>query len=417
MRWIFLICCAALTSCAREQPAAPPPLLYVWAGDADTAQPDFLAVIDADTASATYGRVLRTVSSGSHANGPHHTEYELVSNTLYANGWGSGRTFVFDVTNREQPRLARSFDSAGTWRFPHSFARLPNGNVLATFQSSGDSGYTASGGLVEMDSAGAVVRSVSGAAPGVPANETWTYSLLVLPDLDRVISTNTRMGMSPRMVHALEAQHRHVTPDAPSYHVQIWRLSDLRLLSTVRLPDQEGGQNAYVAEARRTANGEVFVNTFSCGVFRLTGLMTDAPRAEAVFLAPFRDPGYCAVPVVLGNYWIQPQATERAIVSLDMSDPARPREVSRITLDSTLSDPHWLALDSAGGRIVATSTGQPWVMMMTIDRTTGRLAIDERFRDASTARPGIITFDRQEWPHGVSGRAQPHGTVFAAARR
>ena len=412
MRWSLLICCAAITACVREQPSAAAPLLYVWAGDADTAQPDFLAVIDADTASATYGRVMHTAPVDSRSNGPHHTEHDLTGNTLYANGWGSGRTFVFDVSDRQQPRLLRSFDSAGTWRYPHSFARLPNGNVLATFQSSGDSGYTASGGLVELDSANHVVRAVSGAAPGIPANETWTYSLLVLPDLDRIVSTNTRMGMSPRREAALHAAHRHVAPDVPSFHVQIWRLSDLTLLSTVRLPDVPGGQNANVAEARRTANGEVFVNTFSCGVFRIHGLMTNAPRAEAVFTAPFRDPGYCAVPVVLGNYWIQPQATERAIVSLDMSDPGRPREVSRITLDSTLSDPHWLGLDSAGGRIVATSSGQPWVMMLTVDRATGRLAIDQRFGDGSGARAGVISFDRAAWPHGESGRARPHGAVF-----
>lgn len=405
--WLMIGFTLVATACARDDQASGS-LLYVWAGDADTAQPDFLAVLDADTASATYGQVLSTTSSGSQNNGPHHTEYQIGAATLFANGWGSGRTFIFDLADRGRPQLAGSFDHHGTWRYPHSYARLPNGNVLATVQSSGDSGYTPSGGLVELDNAGTVVRSASTLTPAVPARENWSYSLLVLADIDRVIGTHTRMGMSPARTASMEAAHRHVSPDAASTHVQIWRLSDLSLLSTVRLPPQTGGNHQYVAEARRTAGGEVFVNTFTCGLFRLTGLQSDTPRAEPALMAPFQDPGYCAVPVVLGNYWIQPNATERAIVSLDLSDPARPREVSRITLDSSLVAPHWLGLDSAGGRIVVTSSDLPWILMLRIDRSTGVLSVDERFGTA-----GQITFDREQWPHGASGQAQPHGAVFS----
>ena len=49
--------------------------LLVWASDAAHAAPDFLAVIDFDRDSATYGKVLRTVPlEGANATGnePHH---------------------------------------------------------------------------------------------------------------------------------------------------------------------------------------------------------------------------------------------------------------------------------------------------------------------------------------------------------
>jgi hypothetical protein len=49
--------------------------------------------------------------------------------------------------------------------------------------------------------------------------------------------------------------------------------------------------------------------------------------------------------------------------------------------------------------------------MLKIDRATGRITLDSAFRDAGSTRPGIA-FDRADWPHGATGAAVPHGTVF-----
>jgi hypothetical protein len=119
------------------------------------------------------------------------------------------------------------------------------------------------------------------------------------------------------------------------------------------------------------------------------------------------------VPVVVGNYWIQPSATEHAIVACDMSDSARPREVSRVTTSAPFRAPHWLAAEPSGRRIVVTADHPGvWVMLLEFDPATGRLSIDERFRDAGADRPGV-RFDRSDWPHGATGRAMPHGAVFS----
>jgi hypothetical protein len=37
--------------------------------------------------------------------------------------------------------------------------------------------------------------------------------------------------------------------------------------------------------------------------------------------------------------------------------------------------------------------------------------LDSAFRDANSTRPGVA-FDRVSWPHGTTGTAVPHGTVF-----
>jgi len=72
------------------RPAEPPPptaaaatgsYLYVFAGDADhtASERDFLAVIDADTTSATYAQVRATVPIGAGGTMPHHTELDSIA--------------------------------------------------------------------------------------------------------------------------------------------------------------------------------------------------------------------------------------------------------------------------------------------------------------------------------------------------
>jgi hypothetical protein len=397
----------------RPEPGATPgaDLLYVWAGDADEADPDFLAVIDVRAGSPQYGRVLTTVPVEGRGNVPHHTEYELTpGRLLFANGWGTGRTFLFDISAPEAPRVAGTFAERGGYAFPHSYARLPNGHVLATFQSTGE-GYAPPGGLVELDERGEFVRAVSGAAPGIPDRETWTYSLLVLPDLNRVVTTNTRMGMAAEWK---DTAHVHADADVQSTHVQVWRLSDLTLMATLELPPQEGGHNAWTAEPRRLARGDVYVNTFSCGLYRIDDVDGPQPSVASVLHSSFEGNGYCAVPVVVGDFWIQPSATERAIVAYDLRDATQPREASRLDLDPAFPRPHWLALDAAGSRIVVTAEAG-WVLLLHVDPATGALSMDEQFRDEGASQPGL-RFDRTDWPHGATGKAVPHGAVFGRGR-
>ncbi len=407
---------ACRRSTDRAASAADGGLLYVWAGDADERDPDFLAVVDADPASPGYGRILTTVPVEGRGNVPHHTEHALTGTTLFANGWQSGRTFLFDLADPLAPRVAGSFGERAGFRYPHTYARLPNGHVLATFQSSGES-YGPTGGLVELDGQGSVVRAVSGVSPDVPTNENWTYSLLALPDLDRVVTTNTRMGFPEEWrsaaMAAADPSHHHVSQDVRTTHVQVWRLSDLALLATLKLRPQDGGHEGWTAEPRRLANGEVYVNTFSCGLYRIAGVATERPTAAPVFFSRFEG-GFCAVPVVVGNLWIQPSASERSITAYDLTDSASPRVASRLALDSVYAGPHWLAYDSAASRLVVTAESEAWVLIVNVDRATGALSLDERFREPGAARAGI-TFDRPSWPHGVGGRAQPHGAVFGSA--
>src|SRR5712672_4879777 len=148
---------------AGPEPAASGHYLVVWAGDRAHQGNDFLAVIDADPASATYGRLLTSLATDQQSVRVHHTEYTMpASGMLFANDHDAGRTFIFDVRDPLHPTVANSFTDAGGYMHPHSYLRLPNGHVLATFQHahhgehhgehSSNGGHAgASGGLVEID--------------------------------------------------------------------------------------------------------------------------------------------------------------------------------------------------------------------------------------------------------------------------
>ena len=106
---------------------------------------------------------------------------------------------------------------------PHSFVRLPNGHVLATSQHQHHVEHEAHlpttdmgrvGGLVEIDDRGEVIRTASAADPAFPNALLTPYSLLVLPDIDRVISTNSSM---------------HLANIFSGATYQVWRLSDAQV--------------------------------------------------------------------------------------------------------------------------------------------------------------------------------------------
>jgi hypothetical protein len=54
----------------------------------------------------------------------------------------------------------------------------------------------------------------------------------------------------------------------------------------------------------------------------------------------------------------------------------------------------------------------PWVLLADFDPATGSLRVDSTFRASGSERPGVH-FGRDEWPHGATGPAVPHGAVFA----
>jgi hypothetical protein len=398
---------AALSSPAAA--AAPGHYLFVWSGDQAKAGKDFIAVIDGDPASSSYGRLVTSMATDQVGVMPHHTEYEMpAGGMLFANDFGAGRTFVLDLRDPLHPKVANTFGDLAGYAYPHSFVRLPNGHVLASFQyRSGamamhgdmmdgamERSGALDGGVVEIDDSGRAIRSASNADPAFPDAALQPYSLAILPEIDRFVLTNSPMNNDGLL--------RSTT-------AQLWRLSDLKLIKTFRLdPGEQLYAHLSPEEARVGPDGAVYIQTLACGLQRVSGLAEDQPRAQLVYTFPG---SWCGVPTFVGHYLVQSVPDIHGFIVLDMADAAHPREVSRLVISPDYA-PHWTGLDRETGRIVVTSGREgDRTYVLQLDPKTGALAIDTAFRDED-GQPGF-SFASRKWPHGWTGAGKPHGALFS----
>jgi hypothetical protein len=256
------------------EPSAPNHYLFAWSGAIGDKGEDFIAVIDADPKSAHYGELITSVASGIATQQIHHTEYWMPDGAqLFANDHMAGDTVVIDLKDPLAPRIRTRFHNLAGFSHPHSFLRLPNGHVLASFQFAGEFSHSdmtmsdpaaregVHGGIVEIDEDGHAVRAASTADPQHASDSLMAYSLLPLPDMDRVLVTNSGM--------------RDIEPNGHTF--QLFRLSDLKLLATEPL-DPGSGHYGEInpEEARRGPDEDVYVQTLGGGPKEVSRAALDA---------------------------------------------------------------------------------------------------------------------------------------------
>jgi len=422
MRSAWLGLTLLLSACASVQPArtSPSPHLLILAADEDGQQEDFFAVVDVRPSSATRGQVVATRPIGQRGSMPHHMEYELPAsgNLLFANAHHTETTMLVDVSHAPAIGIRRLLTPPAPFRFPHDYARLPNGNVLMGFlRSEGPSPKAADallpgghGGLAEYTADGELLRTASAGVPGHP-EPIRTYAILPIPALDRVVTTSARM---------MEEHSANV--------VQIWRYSDLTLLKTLEVPVGRKPDGSPLEWAgmlpfgpRLMRDGSVLINSYMCGFYRLTNVASDEPSLTHVYDIQGRDTSSthtrvgCSVPVVVGNHWIMPVAWSQMIVVLDVANPSSPREISRLPMPLEFNA-HWAASDPRSNRIVvgAETDKEKGVFILLYDAATGGLAFDTSIGTPS-GPPGYIDLSSQSWPHGPSGPARAHSALFLPA--
>ncbi|MBI2467957.1 MAG: selenium-binding protein [Candidatus Rokubacteria bacterium] len=151
--WISLVCLLVVLLTAGtllaetclspyvKRLAGPEKYLYVSSVDADAKDSDFLAVIDVNLASATYGQLLSRVDLGSAGNEPHHMGFTDDRTKIWAGTLFGKQLFIFDVgTDPAKPKIVKTIDdiTAQTGLHgPHTYYALP-GRMLLTFLSSAD---------------------------------------------------------------------------------------------------------------------------------------------------------------------------------------------------------------------------------------------------------------------------------------
>ncbi len=249
---LLLIACAG----GANHPAR---YLYVWAGGMRGAAPgiDMMTVIDANPASATYGKVLTALTVDSSGMMPHHSEMVLPPRgPLFVNDFMADKSFLVDFSTPEQPRFSGRVAPVPGGHTLHSFARLANGHVLATIQFGDTAVDGAPGGLAEFDAKGQLVRVGWSRDSAFPDAHIRPYGLTVVPTADRVVTTSSPMSGEE-------------TADV----VQVWRLSDLKLLKTLAAPALPGDSaHVHPFEPRALDDGTVLLNSYYCGFFRVSDL-------------------------------------------------------------------------------------------------------------------------------------------------
>ena len=420
----------ALTACSQKSVDIPlkgeaSPYLFVFAGDQDVEDPDFLAMMNVDPTSKTRGEPISSVSICHKDSMPHHTEYVAPppGEPIFMNAHHHELSLVVDIQSPKALVIEKTFKPPASLRFPHDYKRTPEGTRLVGFlrsegpspDPSEDLNPGGHGGIAEYTVDGEFIRSVSAAVPGLK-KAVRPYAFALLPEQDRFLVTSAPM-------------HENSWADV----VQIYRYSDFTLLHTLELPvgrlangeAQDGSQRAGFGP-RVLDDGSVFLNSYGCAFYHVTGIDTDAPNVSTVHTLKTKAAktddyirGACGIPVRMGDYWVQPVGHLHAVVVLDISNPTEPKEVFRLKTPRTFN-PHWLGKDPLGNRLVLGSElgSEQGFFMLHFDEETGALAFDKAFQGKqkglilSRKHNGYVSFDRAAWPHGETGMAFGHAAVF-----
>jgi selenium-binding protein 1 len=163
----------------------PEKYLYVFCVDADAKDNDFLAVLDVDAKSPTYGRILHQLDLGSAGNETHHFGFTDDRTHIWGCSLFSNRVFVIDVaSDPAQPKLVKTIDSSEQTGLtgPHSPYALP-GRMLLSYLGGKDGGTPA--GLAEFSNDGKFLRKFV-----LPENAPYGYDVAINPKLNRMVTSS-----------------------------------------------------------------------------------------------------------------------------------------------------------------------------------------------------------------------------------
>lgn len=209
--------------------------LYVWAGDPARIAPDFLAVIDFDRESCTYGQVLSTVSlppPNNINNEPHHCGLSEDKNILACGGLlsvlrGQDEVFFFDVSDARHPVFIGS-DDPPLSSITDEVVGLPGGGFLVTMMGSASGG--AGGKVAEYD---ANLNRIAEWPAVDPADGMFNpHGMSIRPDLNLMVTADFLNPASTLNAVPGDIEFRH--------SVRVWDLDTRTIVRTIDIPEAIG---------------------------------------------------------------------------------------------------------------------------------------------------------------------------------
>jgi selenium-binding protein 1 len=164
----------------------PEKVLYVFCVDADARDNDFLAVIDVQPESKTYGTIIHQLDLGSSGNETHHFGFTDDRTHIWGCSLLSSKIFIINVADDpKKPKLVKVLDDvpekAGL-SGPHSPYAIP-GRMLVSFLAGKDGGLPA--GLAEFTNEGKYIRTLP-----MPEDAPYGYDVAIKPDRNRMVTSS-----------------------------------------------------------------------------------------------------------------------------------------------------------------------------------------------------------------------------------
>lgn len=217
-------------------------VLYVWAGDQARVAPDFLAVIDFNEHSPTYGQVIRTVPlppPGNAGNEPHHCHLSADKRTLGCGGLlsllrGQNGIFFFDVSNARNPRFVFSTNARES-SITDDFLPLDEGGFLVTMMGSATGG--APGRLAEFDADLNLVAEWPKEPPldGSSLADFNPHGIDARPELNLLVTSDFINPVTTLNAYPGDVELRGA--------IRVWDMASRQIVRTVRLPVVAGSMD------------------------------------------------------------------------------------------------------------------------------------------------------------------------------
>jgi hypothetical protein len=383
--------------------------LYVWAGDQARVAPDFLAVIDFDEESKTYGKVIRTVPvppPGNISNEAHHCHLSADKKILGCGGLlsllrGQNGIFFFDVSDARHPKFLFSASTSQS-SITDDFLPLEDGGFLITQMGSAAGGEP--GRVAEFNKR---LQRV-GEWPVHPPQEGFNpHGISARPELNLMVTSDFMMP----------ASSLNIAPGDPLLRgaIRVWNLEERKIVRTIQLPDAIGTMDV------KLIPGDPHRRAFTTGMFDgfVYLVNTTDGTAMTVFDCENVVP-HVEVPVRGGMTQLlaMPKSGDRLLFAsfqagqvgmLDVSDPEAPFQTGIVNLGLD-AGPHAIALTDDDKRLVVTDyflneddfgkihfEGDHKVRVIKVHKD--HLELDPRFNlDFNTAFP--------------TGPARPHGVAM-----
>jgi hypothetical protein len=376
--------------------------LYVWAGDVSRQAPDFLAVVDFDPASPTYGKPLSRVElsgPGATGNEPHHVGLSSDGRVLGVGGLlsvlkGQPEVFFFDVSQPRAPRFLGSADPPQS-SITDEFYPIPGGGFLVTMM--GGPAGASPGRVVEF---GPDLKLVAEHPAEPPAEGFNPHGISVRPEINLMVTSDFVCPST-----TLHAAHKDL---AFRGSVRVWNLRQRKILRTVALPTPSGSIDVQLIP------GDPHARAFTAGMTddQLYLIDTRQGTAKAVFdfgaLAKGGWPQLFRLSRDGTRLFITLHMAGK-VAMLDISNPERPQLLDVLDLGAG-SGPHYLALTRDEKRLVISD-----YFLNEDEAGVVHAEGDHKIHVAKVSNRGLTLDPRFELDFNTafpSGPARPHGLAM-----